>query len=53
MLPYDFVGKRIRMNLALEVYIVAFFDVIRIHIRAELQVQDRDDCNRKAYIILL
>lgn len=36
MLPHDFVGIRIRTNFALEIYVIAFFDVIRIHIRAEL-----------------
>lgn len=34
--PHDFVGTRIRMNFAFEVYIITFLDVIRVHIRAEL-----------------
>jgi len=46
MPPHDLVGTRVRVNLALEVHVVALLDVVRIHVRSELQVQDRDDCNR-------
>lgn len=47
MLPHDFVSIRIRANFALEIYVIAFFDVIRIHIRAELQMQNWNNCNEK------
>lgn len=50
MFPYDFVGTRIRTNFTLEIYVIAFLDVIRIHVRAELQMQDRNNCNKKIYV---
>lgn len=47
MLPHYFVGIRIRLNFALEIYVIAFFDVVRIHIRTKLQMQDRNNCKEK------
>lgn len=53
MLPHDFVGIRIRTNLALEIYVIVFLDVIRIHILAELQMQNWNNCNEKVYNVSL
>jgi len=43
MSPHDLVGARVRLNFALKVHVVAFLDVVRIHVRSELQTQDRDN----------
>lgn len=44
MLPDNFVCGRICMYFAFEVDIIAFLDVFRIQIRAQLQQQRRHDC---------
>lgn len=54
VLPHDLIGAGIRVNFALKVDVVALLDVVRVHVSAELQVQDRHDCNeRKDAIIRL
>lgn len=52
MFPHDFVGTRIRMNFAFKVHIITLLDVIRVHVRAELQVQNWDNCKKKIFVIV-
>lgn len=44
-MPDDASGRRIGLDAALEVDVVAFDDGVRIQVAAELQFRRRSDCN--------